>query len=298
VLLIVLSAVFLKYALTTSTYTTTSPTVPTSTATRSPVTLSVVLSRIVVARVYQNGNKVVSESIQKIAETLAGLDPSYVSGLVRENGSIGLPQYEINAFNTIRSVVLQTSPNCRFDIVLNAEDYSTPEAIQLQMSSIDSQIHPDIWFFDFLSPETKSNPQVVQAAVQYAHSHKELITGNIWDSNYVPPGLDFISTDDQNFQFRTQLLESFSQQYQNIPVALHLNNNPQNGPSTESCVFMNDYSTQQRFEYIKDLAANQTRYHYLFMYPIFFPQCPLTAYDILNDDNMLQMMLQLMNTYN
>lgn len=253
---------------------------------------------MVVARVYQNGEKVLSESIQRIAETLASLNPSYVSGLVRENGTVGLPQYEVNAFDAIRSVILQTDPNCRFDIVLNAEDYNTPDSIQMQMSTIDNQVHPDIWFFDFLSPEAKNNPQVVQAAIQYAHSHNELITGNIWDVNYVPVGVDFISTDDQNFQLRTQLMAALSQKYPNMPVALHINNNPQNGPSTESCVFINDYDTEQRYSYIKELATNQTLDHYSFMYPIFFPQCPLTDYDILNDDGMFQMIQQLMNTYN
>jgi len=112
-------------------------------------------------------------------------------------------------------------------------------------------------------------------------------------------GSDFVAVPDNNFVLSTQRLQQVRQENSTIPILVHLNNNPQNGPSTESCVFIQDYTAQQRAAYQTSLAAGQSRDGYGYMYSVFFPLCPSrSSYNVLGDSGMLQTLSNLLAKFN
>ncbi|MHB8567563.1 MAG: hypothetical protein ACYC7D_13865 [Nitrososphaerales archaeon] len=274
------------------------PTSTTSTSLTSTGNIDAILKRIVLGRMYQQGSWVLpGETPTSVGQAIAKLDPTYVSGLIRLASTDTLSAQQIADYNTVRNIVLQTSPNAKFDVVLNANQYSSSQQIVSQMQAINSKIHVDIWFFDFFNVGYKSSPDTIEAAISYAHGQGQLISGNDF-GDQVPPGSDFATITDNNFVLDLSQISSIKSTY-GIPVVVHLNNNPQNGPSTESCVFITDYSTAQRQSYVTQLAQGQASGGYLFMYDVFFPQCPVgTAYDATQDGSMYQTIQNLMSTYN
>jgi len=262
---------------------------------------SQILQRVVLARIYQGATWTLSgETPQSVGSAIAKLDPTYVSGLIRLASTDTLSQQQSNDYKTIRSIVLQTSPTAKFDVVLNAQQYSTPDQMLSQMRDINSKIHVDLWFFDFYYEGYSFSPQTIEAAIGYAHSQGQYVGGNVWGKN-IPPGSDFVATDDgvpSQFSLDLERVATLTTDY-GIPVLVHLNNNPQNGPSTESCVFMNDWSESQRASYVTSLAQGQGSGGYRYMYNVFFPECPAgVAYDSLTDGSMFSTLTSLMSTYN
>jgi len=140
--------------------------------------------RIVLGRIYEqtqwtlrspNGGAPL-ETADSVGKALASLKPTYVSGLVYFQNSTMLTDRITADYNTVRSAVRQVSPHCRFDfaISLNPKQsvpFADGKALTSKMAQIDAALHPDIWFFDFYDTEQKANPSIVQAAIDYAHSH-------------------------------------------------------------------------------------------------------------------------------
>jgi len=263
-------------------------------------------SRVVLARFYQQQDWTVpGESSSQVADAVASLRPTYVSGVLRVSSNTSLTQNMISDFNTIRSSVLGRSPMAKFDFVLNAQDYTSASQIQSKMQTINSQIHVDIWFFDYYEEGYVAHPTVMEAAVGYAHSQGQLVGGNLdsgldlsTTSPEFPSGSDFVSVPDSNFVVSPQRLQQVRSEAPTVPILVHTNNNPQNGPTSESCVYINGFSEQQRVAYETQMAQNQTRFGYFYMYNVFFPLCPVgTSYNSLTDGSMLQIVENLLNTY-
>jgi hypothetical protein len=250
------------------------------------------VQRIVQARVYQVGAWTLSkEDANSVGIALANLHPSYVAGLLHIKYNETLSAQEIQAYNTVRNLVLQASPNAKFDVFLTAIQYNTSQQIVSEMKYINSKIKINIFYFDFYYKEYEANPQVMKAAILYAHSRAQYIGGNVWGPE-VPPGSDFVATNDVNFTVSYRLVTKLEQY--GIPVLLDLNNNPQNNgssvltgngdPWAESCYFMQVWHEHQRISYITKLAENQSSWGYDFMYPVFFPDCPTAvSYDSVMD---------------
>src|SRR5262249_51855549 len=150
-------------------------------------------------------------------------------------------------YNTVRSIVRKVSPSCNFDfaISLNPKQsmpFTDGAALTAKMAQIDAALHPDIWLFDFYDTLQKADPSIVQAAIAYADAHDQLVGGNIFFGNTAyPPGSDFVAVDDMTVtvdggvEYRLNRSQVQSLVATGVPVLAHLNSNPQNGPTTESC---------------------------------------------------------------
>jgi hypothetical protein len=89
-----------------------------------------------------------------------------------------------------------------------------------------------------------------------------------------------------------------------VPVLAHLNSNPQNGSTTESCTFIQTWNEPMRAQYVSGQAGDQASWGYKYMYGVFYPLCPgAISYDANLDTapgggTMLDAIRQLMATYN
>jgi len=248
-----------------------------------------------------------SESASAIGSSLAILHPSLVSELIRLSAGTNLTQQMIQDYDTVRSIVLQSNPNCEFDIALNMNDYGTAQSVVSEMQYVNSQITVEGFMFDFMGPAYLANPAPTLAAIQYAHSNNQFITGHIWGANSVPPGIDYISTDtDGNLQLRATLLVNFHAEYPDLPVNVEINQNPQNNGTSnylngwaEACYYKYVMSAQQKLSYLGSLAQNQTTYDYHFEYPLEFPTCgTFSAFDPISSGSTVASIASLMNQFN
>lgn len=285
------------------------------------------LRRIAHGRIFQHDKWTLGEnqSVRGVAEALADLKPSYVTGLLRFDRDEEPLEAHIEAFNRIRKKVRETSPEAKFDLVLNALHYRSVDEVVKRMRYLNSKFAPDIWYFDFFqtayakgkgkgADALPATPEVVMAAIKWAHDHGQLIGGNTF-GHQMPPNSDFAGVND-NDDFSLNLEAIAQLRASGFQVVMHLNNNPQNGSpdsplfdnppeheeeivneeASASCQFMYG-KTGQRKSYVKQLAKGQEEGDYHLMFPVFFPMCPIgTAYDSTTDGDMFDFMKSLMDS--
>ncbi len=264
--------------------------------------LGSVFDRIAQARAYQ-GNTWTNdqETPASLAQGLAQLRPTLVSGLIRLDNTDVLAAQQAADFSAIRNAVLATNPNCKFDFVLNGQQYATIDALVNEMKDINSKIKVDQWLIDFYGPAYQQYPDVIDAAIAYAHSQGQAIGGSLYGLE-APPNSDYAVATDQSFQLSQDEIARIRGNY-NLPVIVHLNNNAmlQGTPffNGEACTFVNDYSFDQRSAYLTQLAQNQAAGGYQLLYPVLFPECPAKhTYDALRDGRMVQVYQELLARYN
>ena len=126
----------------------------------------------------------------------------------------------------------------------------------------------------------------------------------------VPPGSDFAAFVDDavdggfGFDFRRSEIASLRQSSPSTVLIGHLQSNPQNGPTTESCVFSNQWDEPTRAAYLSHWAASQADAGFGVLYPVFYPLCPgAVAFDSTQDPSpdggtLYGFVGQLMSTYN
>ncbi len=260
--------------------------------------ISSMMQRVVLARVYDQRQWALSnETPTSVGIALAKLNATYVSQLIRLARSTTITLQMISNYDTIRNLVRAVNPNAKFDVVLNAKEYNTSVALIDRMKSINDALHVDGFYFDFYHPGFKLYPQVIEDGIAFAHNHNEFVGGDIFGGTSIPPGTDFIVCCQSNFTTDTHRLAIFRATYPNIPIELHLGNNPQ--PTSESCRFINNYTTAQRISYVASLAVNQSVWGYAFGYPVFFPACPSNvSYDSRHDGLMLFKIGELIERFN
>ncbi len=268
----------------------------------SPSPMTQAISRIAQARVYQQRQWTLlvqdqsqpSETPTTVGQALASLTPTWVAGLIRVSAGQPLTQDQIDAFNTIRSLVLAVNPDCKFDIVLNAAQYTGPNDIVNQMKAINAQVPVDIWYLEKFYETYRDQRTMIDAAITYAHSQGQPIGGDAL-LNQMPPHADFAVVETQNFSLDARQIDRLIKKY-HIPVIAHLDDETN---ATEARTFITKYDTAQRIGYITRLAKNQKSWKYRLMYPIFYPLYPAgEAYDSLQDDSILGLILSLMQDYN
>lgn len=266
---------------------------------------STVFERAVISRLYEGnaytektqGGGPYRETVDQYAAALAGLTPSYVSGLIYLNNSQTATTQMISDFNTVRNAVLAVNPNAKFDVELSlnpaqAKPYANPAALVAVMTTLDAQFHPDAWNFDFWSDALNSKPGWVTAAVAYAHAHNQMVGGNVFGSK-VPPGSDFVSFVDDpvsgstyGFDFSTTEITNLRANSPSTILIGHLQSNAQNGATTESNVYQNQWTESMREAYLNYWASSQTSFGFTFMYPLFYPMYPANfAFDPLLDSS-------------
>ena len=112
---IVCSSVFFLAALSNSGCSSTGA--PTQTPTTQPPPVSTIFRRPVISRAYEGTSwTTANETADSYAAALAGVKPSYVSGLIYVNNGQSVTAQMISDYNTIRSAVLALNPNAKFDV--------------------------------------------------------------------------------------------------------------------------------------------------------------------------------------
>lgn len=269
-----------------------------------PMRLSIpqMMRRVVHARAFQHLRWTIDhETPEVVGRALASLRPTYVSGLVRLANDETLSADQVRDFNTIRRLVREASPSCQFDVVLNAQQYETPAAL-----------HPDAWFFDFYySAYTHGYRNPLDQAVEWSHDNRQYIGGNTTGDDNVPRS-DFAALSpvshagmvaDGTLDLKRD--EILRLHRRGFPVLMHINNDPHFAPTTESCYFMgvsntrHDWGYNRRVEWITERVRDQSEWHFHFMYPVFFPECPIWhSYDALRDGMMMSVFVDLMRRFN
>jgi hypothetical protein len=293
---------------------------------QTPLTPAQIFSRPVLSRGYEQNNWVLTnsggtgdrETAAAVGAALAALKPTYVSGLIYLENITTVSQTMIDDWSTIRAAVLAQNPNAKFDVEISLnpappapnEPFASPAALVAKMTTVDSELHPDAWWFDFYSNEEDAAPDVIAAAVSYAHSHGQLVGGNVFGGK-VPPGSDAVAFVDDpvsgsqfGFDFSRTEVASLKSSSPSTVLIGHLQSNAQNGPTTESCVYINQWNESQRLSYLTYWASQQSSVGFTFMYPVFYPLCPGGyAFDPLQDPSadggtLYGSLQTLMNQYN
>ena len=169
-------------------------------------TKAVIFHRAMISRAYEGSSWVMKdpnggadrETPSSYAADAAAMNPSFMSGLIYLHYGQTVSQTMQDDYNTIRNAVLAQNAHAKFDVEISlnpnppsgTNPFPNAAAVTAMMTTLDCQLHPDIWFLDFYSDAYKSQPTWVTAAINYAHSHNQLVGGNVFN-NTVPPGSDF-----------------------------------------------------------------------------------------------------------
>lgn len=263
-------------------------------------------SRSASVRIYQGGEWTVpGETPETVGAALAKLKPTYVGNLVRYKADEAITDEQVNDYDTVRKAVLAASPDAKFSLELNALEYKTPADVEKMMDAIRDRYDLDGWFFDFYTTAAKNHEDVLDAAIANAHEHGEFLGGNafgISDKPPIPDGTDFIAVQDAKFKIDLGAVRELAKR---VPVGFHLGNAPEL-PDSDGCVFITEYSTAQRTDYIKLRAGQQKANQFEFAYPVLFPECErdssannpgVYVYDAIKDTPMLDTINELMDRY-
>jgi len=238
--------------------------------------------RIAMARFYQHERAAVPKSeIPRKVDELAGVHPTYVSGLVRLDPQDDLTDNHIAAYREIHTKI----PKAKVDVVLNAEHYRGPtgwDRLKKRMSSVNDGFKkaglpiPDAFFFDFYS---QGQMDVMTKAATWAHDQKpsQKTGGTFWATDGVPAGTDFLVLDDHDgldkmVHQSQQLRARFGQRF---ALLAHVENNPgkPNGTGDDGKNLGLDW-VQGKLDpkqYIKKQKSKEKEGGFRLMYPVHFP---------------------------
>ncbi len=273
-----------------------------------PATFPQRLDRIVSARVHHTRLSVVrNTNARRIGRSLAGLHPTWVTGMIRYAKGQHPNRDERRAWREITRIVRATNPQAGFDVTLNAKQYRDGGEIQRMMHRVRSKLHNDGWFFDFYSKAYRKRPRMIRAAIANAHAHGEWIGGNVFGlkrKRKMPMRSDFLSVQDFRLRLNLNAVRGLGRL---IPVVYHLNNDP-GRKSSGGCHFIRRLTTKGRRELIQRRAAQQAKYRFRVSYPVLFPECIrsrpgpgsrtfLYSYNAFRDPPMGRTIIRLLNLY-
>lgn len=273
-----------------------------------PATFSQQLSRIASARVHHTRLSTVRNSnSRRVGRSLAGLDPTWVSGLIRYSNGQHPNHREVRSWREITRIVHDVNPQVAFDVTLNAKQYRDGDEILRMMQRVRSDLDNDGWFFDFYSTAFHKRPRMIRAAIASAHTHGEFVGGNVFGLSRrrpVPLQSDFLSVQDFNLKLNLPAVRRLARE---LPVVYHLHNDPAR-PRGGGCRFIERYSTARRRTLIRHRAKQQARYGFRVSYPALFPECLrsrpgpgngtfLYSYNAFRDPPMAETIMRLLDRY-
>jgi hypothetical protein len=253
--------------------------------------------RTVHARIFDEGTWTAgAETPEAIAREIASLRPTLVSGLLRLTGD-DPAEPEVKAWDTVRRIIRERHPDCRFDVVLDARQFPTDKAIVASMTAINTRLHPDQWFFEFFNAAGRAHPAAVAAAIHYAHAHNQPIGGDV-SGSVVPDGTDYAAVSDANgFEKMAGEARKLRRKYR-IPVLAHLHGDAEKPDRDGNEDWVQAKSPEQREQYLAELAEGQPENGYRLMWPVLFPEFPARhAYVAYRDGGMWQAMTGLLDKY-
>jgi hypothetical protein len=255
--------------------------------------------RPVIGRMYSfNTFTLPNETPTTIGNAIAGMAPSFVSGLIRmEASNLTLTSQMISDLRTVESLY----PGALYDIWLRPTQYTSASALASAITTVLSQVGNMVQVVSFDNYDSLSQDYQT-AIVQTCHASNKLVLGDVNPNTlgpiYVKP--DIIGTSDWNFvlgQSMPQIVKL------GLPVLLHVNNGPEPVSSTgltEHYIWNNVFTTQQREQFIQQMVQLQGN-GFAYMYNLFWPEVsvqPPVYYDCLSDDQVYQFMQSLAQTYN
>src|SRR5688572_9735514 len=239
-----------------------------------PATFPQKMQRIVAARVLHTRLSVVrNTNARRIGRSLAGLRPTWVSGMIRYARGQHPKKDEVRAWREITGIVRATNPAVGFDVTLNAKQYRNGQEIQRMMHRVRKKLNNDGWFFDFYSRAYRKRPRMIRAAIANAHAHGEWIGGNIFGierkGRPLPMRSDFLAVQDFRLRLNLRAVARFNGR---VPLLYHIENDPDR-PLSGGCQFIKEMSTAKRTALVRRRARQQARYGFRFQYPVLLPQC-------------------------
>ena len=280
---------------------------------------SPIYRRATINRLYQLFNGVYTwtlpnESLANISAAIASLTPTYVSAFVRfESNALTIPANVISDFNTFRTTILASSPTCKFDCIIRAEQYTTTTAIQNAVQQAVAQLpNVDAIFFDTMDGTT---PDVIAAGITEARSLGKIAGGDVGGTTQIftvmPDFLAWTIASDSPLTLADLGAEmnppsvgssllgvlgpsnyAYLQSF-NVPLMLHVDNF-----APDRTIFITNWTQQQRIQWITQASQMQSQYGFSHMYPTAFPEAPIgTAYDPIADGT-VPIMQQLINQIN
>jgi len=265
-------------------------------------------SRIAAVRVFQGGVLAVRrETPNSIARDLAKLRPTLVTAPLRYHVGDPVRPREVRAWRTIRRAVRKRSPRARFLVSLNALNYGRARRVEAMMAKVRDRIEPDGWVFDFYSRAAERRRAVMNAAVVDAKRHGETVGGNVFGiarTPRIPDGTDYVVVQGSDFRVDLRAVRRLAERF---PVYLQVGNDPRR-PDSDGCRFMRELSASERVAYVARRARQQSRYHYRFAYPVYFPACVrgaaasggrggVVAYNATRDRRMVPAIKRLMDRF-
>ncbi len=273
-----------------------------------PPTFSQQLSRIVSARVHHTRLSTVRNSnSRRVGRSLATLNPTWVSGLIRYAKGQHPNHREIRSWREITRIVRAANPQAGFDVTLNAKQYRDGDEILRMMQRVRADLDNDGWFFDFYSTAFRKRPRMIRAAIASAHTHGEWIGGNVFGlakRRPMPVQSDFLAVQDFGLQLNRPAVRRLSAL---LPVVYHLHNDPAR-PRGGGCRFIERFSTARRRSLIRHRARQQARFGFRVSYPALFPECLhaqrgrgqrtfLYSYNVFRDPPMAETVMALLDRY-
>jgi hypothetical protein len=234
-----------------------------------------IFRRVLQARLYHQGIWTLSDPSQTpvtAARTIASLKPTFVTGLLRIPDRGSLSNAEVDAFNAVRTAVLDSAKGCRFDIVMNAGGEHSGNLVVRRMMEISARVHPDAWTFHIAPDDTSLNPEVFEDGIAYAHSQGKM-AGYDGPLSMIPEGVDYIVVRASELKVNRRQIEVLREKHHvTILVELPTTTGAKADPDCDA--YIRKLSSSERCAAITSLAENQSSWGYRFAYPVFYPVEP------------------------
>ena len=255
--------------------------------------------RIVQARIYHAGDWTLTDNSQTpvtAARTIASLQPTFVTGLVRVSNDLKLSNAEAEAFKSVRSAVLAIAPTCRFDAVLNLGVISSGDHLVGRLKELNFRIQPDAWTFHVARNTQALVPEVFEEGIAYAHSCGQMV-GYDGPLSLVPEGVDFIVVRAWGMTVDAEDLAVLRAKHR-VPLIVQLPTTSSAGQPEEVAAFSKNMGTKERSELLTELAANQSDLGYRLAYPVYYPvDASHRAFDVTKDNTLLVTIRSLLARY-
>lgn len=260
----------------------------------------VIFERVVQARLFHAGDWTLSGSSQTpitAARTLASLEPSFITGLLRLPDHGELSSAEVEAFATTRNAVLAVKKNSRFDVLINVGDEKSPEVFLERLKEFSTQIHPDAWTF-YVAPDMQSiSPVVLEEGIAAAHAAGQMV-GYDGPLSLIPEGVDYIVIRAWGLKLNRKKID-FLREKQRIPLLVELPTTFGNKASADVISYVDEMDSSDRISLMTQFAENQNSWGYHLAYPIFYPLHPARhAFDVTKDNMLLVSIRSLMARFN
>lgn len=255
--------------------------------------------RIVQARIYHAGDWTLTDNSQTpvtAARTIASLQPTFVTGLLRISNDMKVTNAEVEAFKAVRSAVLAVNKTCRFDAVLNLGEIRSGDRMVERLKELNSRIQPDAWTFHVTRNTQSLVPEVFEEGIAYAHSCGQMV-GYDGPLSLVPEGVDFIVVRAWGMKVDAGDLEVLRSKHR-VPVIVQLPTSTSSGEPLEVASYSKSMSTKERSELLSELAANQSELGYRLAYPVYYPvDASHRAFDVTKDNTLLVTIRALLARY-